>query len=134
MPKKKVREFEDIIKEMENQEAMSCSPGIPHLKANHVTDPDKSVNWNRLQVVQNNEAREKTILRLNKEKNDWRARLHAEMQEAILVYLNHRITANGAKKLWLYAYDHGHAEGLNNVLDILLDLLEIFNVALEGKS
>ena len=81
MPKKKkIRCFEDIIEEMKEQEAMSCSPGIPHLKANYITDPDKSVNWNRLQVIQNNETREKTIIKLNKEKNDWRAKLDAELQ------------------------------------------------------
>lgn len=134
MPKKKkIRCFEDIIEEMKEQEAMSCSPGIPHLKANYITDPDKSVNWNRLQVIQNNETREKTIIKLNKEKNDWRAKLDAEMQEAILAHMSNRITANGAKKLWLYAYEHGHAEGLDNVLNILLDLLEVFDTALEGK-
>lgn len=113
---------------------MPCSPGIPHLKANYVTDPDKSVNWNRLQVIQNNEAREKTIIKLNKGKNDWRAKLHAEIQEAILAHMSGRITNAGAKKLWLYAYEHGHADGLDNVLDILLALLDIFDVALEGKD
>ena len=53
MPKKKkIRSFEEIINEMKEQEAMSCSPGIPHRKANFITDPDKSVNWNRQQVIQ----------------------------------------------------------------------------------
>ena len=50
------------------------------------------------------------------------------------MHLSNRITAKGAKSLWFYAYEHGHAEGLDNVLDILLDLLKIFDVALEGKG
>ena len=113
MPKKKkIRSFEEIINEMKEQEAMSCSPGIPHRKANFITDPDKSVNWNRQQVIQNNDARDKAIIRLNTEKNEWR----------------------GAKSLWFYAYEHGHAEGLDSVLSTLMELLKIFEVALEGKD
>lgn len=135
MPKKKkIRSFEEIINEMKEQEAMSCSPGIPHRKANFITDPDKSVNWNRQQVIQNNDARDKAIIRLNTEKNEWRGKLFAEIQEAILAHLSNRITAKGAKSLWFYAYEHGHAEGLDSVLSTLMELLKIFEVALEGKD
>jgi len=128
------RPFEDIIAEMTKQEAMSIKTNLPMYHVGDVIDEEKSIRWNREEVAARNAARDVAILNLRKQKAEWRARLWAEMEDAIVGALNDRVTAKGAEMLWSFVYDDAHSAGLEEVLNKLYDLLEIYKEMIKKED
>lgn len=66
---------------MQRVDAMSCKPTFARFPNNFITDENKSVKWNREQVVKNHNTYDKEVARLNTEKNKERDKV---MQDVYL--------------------------------------------------
>ena len=66
---KKQKNWEELISDMQRVDAMSCKPAFARFPNNFITDENKSVKWNREQVVKNHNTYDKEVARLNTEKN-----------------------------------------------------------------
>ena len=69
MTKQKVKDWKELIRDMQKVDAMRCKPDFTRLSNNFITDEDKSVKWNREQVEKNHTDYDKEVSRLNTEKN-----------------------------------------------------------------
>lgn len=120
------RAMEDIIKDMDKMANMRCKPEFSKVKENHIFDEDKSVRWNREQVVINNKLYDDEVKRLNTEKNKVRDKLTNEIYDAIVEYVGKKhINREKATKIWGYAYDKGHSYGYNEVLTYLYEIADL---------
>lgn len=66
---KKQKSWQELISDMQRVDAMSCKPAFARFPNNFITDENKSVKWNREQVVKNHNTYDKEVARLNTEKN-----------------------------------------------------------------
>lgn len=96
---------------------------IRKVAQNHIFDENQSVKWNRDKVAENNAAYQAEVARLNSAKNKARDAIHEDIYRAIQSEVGHGLTRDGARKLWEYAYDKGHAHGSYAIISYLEDLL-----------
>lgn len=99
---------------------MSCKPAFSKVKENHVFDEDKSVKWNREQVIRNNERYEQEVQRLNTEKNKARDAVYEDIYLYIQKQVGHHLSKEKAKQIWNYIYRRA-----NNNIDALLVVQEM---------
>lgn len=66
---KKTKNWQELISDMQRVDAMSCRPAFARFPNNFITDENKSVKWNREQIVKNHDTYDKEVARLNTEKN-----------------------------------------------------------------
>ena len=78
---KKQKNWQELISDMQRVDAMSCKPAFARFPNNFITDENKSVKWNREQVVKNHNTYDKEVARLNTEKNKERDKV---MQDVYL--------------------------------------------------
>lgn len=78
---KKQKNWQELISDMQRVDAMSCKPTFTRFPNNFITDENKSVKWNREQVVKNHNTYDKEVARLNTEKNKERDKV---MQDVYL--------------------------------------------------
>lgn len=69
MSKDVVKDWDEIQREFETMEKMSCKPNFRKLPKDWVTDENQSVKWNREQVALNNQNYDKAVAELNTKKN-----------------------------------------------------------------
>lgn len=119
-----VKGWDEIQSDYERMQGMSCVPAVIRKVAqNHVFDENQSVKWNRDKVAENNAAYQAEVARLNTAKNKARDAIHEDIYRAIQSEVGHGLTRDGARKLWEYAYDKGHAHGSYAIISYLEDLL-----------
>lgn len=78
---KKQKNWQELISDMQRVDAMSCIPTFARFPNNFIANEDKSVKWNREQVVKNHDTYDKEVARLNTEKNKERDKV---MQDVYL--------------------------------------------------
>lgn len=78
---KKTKNWQELISDMQRVDTMSCKPTFARFPNNFITDENKSVKWNREQVVKNHNTYDKEVARLNTEKNKERDKV---MQDVYL--------------------------------------------------
>ena len=77
----KQKNWQELISDMQRVDAMSCKPTFARFPNNFIKDENKSVKWNREQVVKNHNTYDKEVARLNTEKNKERDKV---MQDVYL--------------------------------------------------
>ena len=129
MKKNPTRPWEDIILDLQGMSVMSCKPTFskPHL--GDIIDEDKSIRWNREQIAKKIMDYEKEVKDLNTKKNELRDKLHKEAIDKIAYYLD--ITPDKARYIWGYAYTEGHSIGYQEVIDIVEELIILFEDVLK---
>ena len=83
MTKQKVKDWKELIRDMQKVDAMRCKPDFTRLSNNFITDEDKSVKWNREQVEKNHTDYDKEVSRLNTEKNKERDKVMRDVYQKI---------------------------------------------------
>ena len=81
--KKDIRDWTELIDDLEKMCAMPCKPTRHRLKPDTVIDEDKSVKWNREEVQRQNDLYEQEVKDLNTKKNKFRDSLYDEVIEKI---------------------------------------------------
>jgi len=114
------QELIKIHEKWEKATNMSCKPAFSKVKENHVFDEDKSVKWNREQVIRNNERYEQEVQRLNTQKNKARDAVYEDIYSYIQKQVGHHLSKEKAVQIWNYICKHE-----NNNIDILLAVQEM---------
>lgn len=99
-------------------------PRKSKLKEDHVFDENKSVKWNREEVVRYNKSVDEERIKYREETNRLSAKLHDDIINALVNEYN--FTKNQANKIYDYAYMHWHScmsDFLNN-LEELCELID----------
>lgn len=119
-----MRDLYDIKHDLEVMANMSCKPSWKKPKTDDVIDEDKSVKWNREEVIRLQNAYEEEVKKLNTAKNKRRDELYKELYKVIR-YEVKGITINDAQQIFQYAYNKGHSYGYNEVFNKLDELIPL---------
>ncbi len=124
--------WNEIQSEYEAMQRMSCVPAEIHkVKVGHVFDENQSVLWNRQQVEDNNRRYQEEVSRLNTEKNMRRDAIHKIIYQAIQSEVGHNLSVRKAKALWDFAYEKGHAYGIQEIMSRLEEIMELVALMLD---
>ena len=126
MKNKQFRALMEIGKDLDKVYSMPCKPDWKRPKEGDIFDEDKSVKWNREEVLRRQDAYAKEVLKLNKEKNHARDSLCTELYEAIKNEMSDKITLDDAKRIYDYAYSEKHGYGCHDIISFLYELIEVF--------
>lgn len=113
-----MRDLYDIKCDLEEMANMLCKPSMLKPKTGDVIDEDKSVKWNREEVIRLQNAYEEEVKKLNTAKNKRRDDLYKELYKVIR-YEVKGITINDAQQIFQYAYNEWHSYGYNEVFNKL---------------
>lgn len=126
MSKKYPKSWYDIQAEFEDMQRMSCVPqNIRKVPQNFIFDEDKSVKWNKEQVIANNNAYSEEVARLNTLKNKRRDSIYEDIYFTIQCEVGHNLSREKAIKIWNYAWEQGHAYGIREVCCHLENLITL---------
>lgn len=117
-----MRDLYDIKCDLEEMANMSCKPSFPKPRTGDVIDEDKSVKWNREEVIRLQNAYEEEVKKLNTAKNKRRDDLYKELYKIIRHEVK-GITINDAQQIFQYAYDGWHSYGYEEVFNKLDDVI-----------
>lgn len=131
MPRKKkiIRDWTELIDDLEKMCAMPCKPTRNRLKPDTVIDENKSVKWNREEVQRQNDLYEQEVKDLNTKKNKFRDSLYDEVIEKIADETD--LPKDKVESIWFYAYGKSHHYGIHSVVDTVRELIDLFNDVLK---
>lgn len=119
-----MRDLYDIKHDLEVMANMSCKPSWKKPKTDDVIDEDKSVKWNREEVIRLQNAYDEEVKKLNTKKNKCRDYLYKELYKVIRYEIK-GITINDAQQIFQYAYNKGHSYGYNEIFTKLDELITL---------
>lgn len=124
---KKLNDVDEIIEEYEefNRE-FSCRPDrekYPYPRVGEILNEEKSVKWNREEVIRLREEHDKEVVRLNIEKNN----INNTYEESLVKVLSKeaKITRKEANIIWDFAYSQGHSCGIDNCVGFFREITEL---------
>ena len=101
----------------------SCTPSNKKYKAGEIIDEEKSVRWNREEVERRNNLRIEEVKRLGLE----RQLLFKNFNESVRQYIVERAGVSSDNAERIYNYVHNLGDSLKDMLDLLDELLYLFN-------
>lgn len=134
MSKAVVKDWDEIQREFETMQRMSCKPNFSKLPKNWVTDENQSVKWNREQVELNNRNYEKAVAELNTKKNKVRDSIMEDIYLLIQDEVGCGLDKESAKDIWEYAYAEGHSSGFYGIKPCLYEITELVRGILERSK
>ena len=123
----------DIKHDLEVMANMSCKPSWKKPKTDDVIDEDKSVKWNREEVIRLQNAYEDEVKKLNTAKNKRRDDIYKELYKVIRYEIK-GITINDAQQIFQYAYNEWHSYGYNEVFNKLDELIDLIGSIINHKN
>lgn len=93
------------------------------IKDSYITDENKSVKWNREQVELNKQKYKQDLDTFIQEGKDLRDLFFNDLLGVLIVGFG--FTEGASKYLLNKSWDEGHSEGLESVVDVLVDLVEL---------
>lgn len=113
---------------------MGCRPkDIQIVSEWHVFDADMSVNWNKEQVVLNNERYRDELKRLKEERNREFTMALDCVYEKIQEEVEYKISPRQARIIWNYVSRGDSLRNVDDTFERLLDLTELLVNLLEDK-
>lgn len=134
MGKAVVKDWDEIRREFEAMQKMSCKPNFSKFRKDWVIDENQSVKWNRDQVELNNRNYEKAVAELNTKKNKARDSIMEDIYLLIQDEVGFGLDRESAKGIWEYAYAEGHSSGLCGIKAYLNDITELVRGILERRK
>lgn len=127
------RSWEEIKDGLYKVCEMSCNPRDMQLVAQwHIFDADKSVNWNKEQVMLNNERYRNERNRLREERSRELTMVLDQIYEKIQEEVEYKISLEQAKTIWNHVSSGGSLRNIDDTLERLSDLIELLVNLLEG--
>ena len=134
MSKDVVKDWDEIQREFETMEKMSCKPNFRKLPKDWVTDENQSVKWNREQVALNNQNYDKAVAELNTKKNKARDSIMEDIYLFAQDEVGCDLDKESAKEIWAYAYDKGHSYGIREIKIHLDEIIELVSGIQERRK
>ena len=127
------RSWEEIKDGLYKVSEMSCKPRNMQIVSQwHVFDANKSVNWNKEQVVLNNERYRDELKRLREERNREFTMVLDQVYEMIQEEVEYKISLEQARLIWNHV-SRGSLRNIDDTLERLSDLTELLVNILEDK-
>ena len=119
--------FEDIQKKYEEAQCLPFCSKLPHFKEDGpliVFDENKSVKWNKEELLRKNDLFDKDNKRVKKDRFD----AIYEAEKKIWEYISQEtgLSEEKARKLWCYVYEKYHAYS-SDLWDVLDDQIDLYN-------
>lgn len=119
---------------------ITCKPDpkkFPRYKENDVIDENKSVKWNREEIIRLNQMHQNEVVRLNRIRNSEIFELDSLVKALIIDEIKYSIKnksdawyENAAKLIFKEAYERGHSYGMydvimyiNNYIDLIINII-----------
>lgn len=128
-----MRDLYDIKCDLEEMENMPCKPPLPKPRTGDVIDEDKSVKWNREEVIRLQNVYDEEVKKLNTAKNKRRDDLYRELYKVIRHEVK-GITVNDAQQIFQYVYSKSHAYGYEEVFNKLDDIIVLISNIVNNKN
>lgn len=128
-----MRDLVDIRYDLEEMSNMSCKPNWTRPRENEVIDEDKSVKWNREEVIRLRDKYDTEVKELNAIKNKRRDELYKETYKVIRHDVK-GITIEDAKEIFDYAYREWHSYGYVEVFNHMEELVELISDIVNHKN
>lgn len=90
----------------------------------HIEDENKSVKWNREFAQAHNQKYLDRVSEMQKERNKAINDAMNGIEKYIMEYAE--VSKKGARKIFEYAYAHGHSGGIYEVFDWIEELVNLF--------
>ena len=106
----------------------SCKPDrekYPYPKLNDVLDEEKSVRWNREEVVRLRAEYEEKVKDMQREKNAFETAYEAQIIK--LLAKAYSFTMEESRKIWSYAYGKSHSYGIHNVRMTFEEIADLYD-------
>ena len=128
------RSWEQIVNDLCRVQSMRRTPRNMHkVPDGQVFDADKSVRWNREQVLRNNEKYYDEVKRLTLEKNLEQEKVLSYVYEKIQKDVGHGVSREKAKIIWNFAYGETREYGIGQTIMYLEDLIGLLCALLEDE-
>lgn len=114
---------EKIRSEAYNHKLKYPKKDVEKMKDTYVTDENKSVKWNKEQVEINKQKYKQELDAFVQEGKDLRDLFFNDLLGVLMV--GFEFTEKASNYLLNKAWDEGHSEGLERVVDVLVDLIEL---------
>lgn len=112
----------------EDYEAAYSMPTKPSdmrtLSKYHIEDENKSVKWNREFAQSNNQKYFDRVSEMQREKSKYLNEVEKRIYEYIMKYSG--VSQKGARKIFEFAYDLGHSDGIYSVFQWIESLVGLF--------
>lgn len=128
-----MRDLYDIRCDLEEMENMSCKPSYRKPKTGDVVDEDKSVKWNREEVIRLQNSYDEEVKRLNTAKNNRRDELYKELYKVIRSEVG-GITIKDAQQIFSYVYNEEHSYGYVEVFNKLEDIVQLVSNIINHRN
>lgn len=119
-------DYEKLVELGEKYSNFSCRPPYPKIKEGTIFDEEKSVRWNREEVIRRNAARDEEVKSLNREKANRYQEFVSLVKKYIQENTSSRVSDERAGRIWDYLESNYHSYGISECLAHLDDLLELF--------
>ena len=118
----------ELIQQLDSAFHLSTKPAIRKLKDTHIEDPDRSVNWNRQFVIDNNAryAEELDQLKANR-KTEIESVINLIVDDYIKDIVDFNITSEGALAIYNWSYMEGCSNGAYGIFDKIDSNIEFLN-------
>lgn len=119
--------LQSVLEDYRNDKYKNTMPspyGLQRYSANHVFDEDKSVKWNKEQVVLKNKERTDKREEYRKESNKLENQLREDISNAIAE--EYGFNKEQADIILGYAYEQHHSSGYYEVINSLGELCDVF--------
>lgn len=118
-------ELKKLYEEYKSACNMPTTPaGGKKLPENHIEDENKSVKWNREFVKANNDLYLATVSEMRRRRSLAMNKVQAEVEKFIMEYAE--VSQKGAQKIFEFAYDRGHSDGIYSVFEWIETLVDLF--------
>lgn len=124
--KKKLKTWEEAWADLDSAYMMSCKPTGKRFPKGYVFDENKSVKWNAEEVIRNNEAVQKEVSELQRNRSAAINSATSEIVKLIVREFDYKINENQAYIIWNLAYEEGHSYGCTEIEIHLKELIGTF--------
>lgn len=124
--KKKLKTWGEAWADLDAAYMMSCKPTGKKFPKGYVFDENKSVKWNAEEVIRNNEAVQKEVSELQRNRSAAINSAVSEIVKLIVCEFDYKINEKQAYIIWNLAYEKGHSYGCSEIEIHLKELIETF--------
>lgn len=121
-----MRDLRDVLVDLQKMVDMPCKPNWERPKEGTIFDEDKSVKWNKEEVIRLREKYDTEVRELNTKKNKERDNIEKEIYRIIKSEIK-GITIEDAEHIYQYAFSEKHAYGYNDVINFVEELIDLIS-------
>lgn len=124
-------EITNLIEEAYN---LPIRSKLPKFKEGHIFDEDKSVKWNREEVIRKNQEYEADTQKIKQVRKEAIDEAERKLQKFLIEeYEYFNLSSKQIQKLYNYAYEEYHSYGLSEILIHLDELVDLVSEVITLK-